>query len=69
MTPLWLLALLAPLAVIAAILAVPPLRRAVVSNHALAVFRRVMPPIAGFDVSPVIVLILLQAVIYALPRW
>ena len=30
--------------------------------------RRVMPPIAGFDVSPVIVLILLQAVIYALPR-
>jgi YggT family protein len=30
--------------------------------------RRVLPPIAGFDVSPVIVLILLQAVIYALPR-
>jgi YggT family protein len=32
-------------------------------------FRRLMPPIAGFDVSPVIVLILLQAVIYALPSW
>jgi YggT family protein len=31
-------------------------------------FRRLLPPIAGFDVSPVIVLILLQAVIYALPR-
>jgi YggT family protein len=31
-------------------------------------FRRILPPIAGFDVSPVIVLILLQAVIYALPR-
>jgi uncharacterized protein YggT (Ycf19 family) len=29
----------------------------------------VMPPVAGFDVSPVIVLILLQAVIYALPHW
>jgi YggT family protein len=31
-------------------------------------FRRLLPPIAGFDVSPVIVLVLLQAVIYALPR-
>ena len=31
--------------------------------------RRLIPPIAGLDVSPVIVLILLQAVIYALPRW
>jgi YggT family protein len=31
-------------------------------------FRRLLPPIAGFDLSPVIVLILLQAVIYALPR-
>ena len=31
-------------------------------------FRRILPPMAGFDVSPVIVLILLQAVIYALPR-
>ena len=31
-------------------------------------FRRLLPPIAGLDVSPVIVLILLQAVIYALPR-
>jgi YggT family protein len=31
-------------------------------------FRRLLPPIAGFDVSPVILLILLQAVIYALPR-
>jgi YggT family protein len=30
--------------------------------------RRVLPPVAGFDVSPVIVLVLLQAVIYALPR-
>ena len=30
--------------------------------------RRIIPPIAGLDVSPVIVLILLQAVIYALPR-
>jgi YggT family protein len=32
-------------------------------------FRRLIPPIAGLDVSPVIVLILLQAVIYALPHW
>jgi YggT family protein len=31
--------------------------------------RRLIPPIAGFDVSPVIVLILLQAAIYALPPW
>jgi YggT family protein len=31
-------------------------------------FRRLLPPIAGFDLTPVIVLILLQAVIYALPR-
>ena len=31
--------------------------------------RRLVPPIAGLDVSPVIVLILLQAVIYALPQW
>jgi YggT family protein len=31
-------------------------------------FRRVLPPISGFDVSPVIVLVLLQALIYALPR-
>jgi len=31
-------------------------------------FRRLLPPIAGFDLSPVIVIILLQAVIYALPR-
>ena len=31
--------------------------------------RRLIPPIAGLDVSPVIVLILLQAVIYALPSW
>jgi len=31
--------------------------------------RRLIPPIAGLDVSPVIVLILLQAVIYALPHW
>jgi YggT family protein len=31
-------------------------------------FRRLLPPISGFDVSPVIVLVLLQAVIYALPR-
>src|SRR5262249_18274208 len=30
--------------------------------------RRLIPPIAGLDVGPVIVLILLQAVIYALPR-
>ena len=32
-------------------------------------FRRLLPTMAGFDVSPVIVLILLQAVIYALPGW
>jgi YggT family protein len=31
--------------------------------------RRLVPPIAGLDVSPVIVLIVLQAVIYALPHW
>jgi YggT family protein len=31
--------------------------------------RRLIPPIAGLDVCPVIVLILLQAVIYALPQW
>ena len=31
--------------------------------------RRIMPPIAGFDMSPVIVMILLMAVIYALPPW
>jgi len=31
--------------------------------------RRLVPPIAGLDVSPVIVLILLQALIYALPPW
>jgi YggT family protein len=30
--------------------------------------RRLIPPIAGLDVSPVIVLILLQAVIFALPQ-
>ncbi len=40
-----------------------------VVDPVLRPFRRLLPPIAGFDVSPVIVLILLQAVIYALPRW
>jgi YggT family protein len=40
-----------------------------VVDPVLRPFRRVMPPVAGFDVSPVIVLILLQAVIYALPHW
>lgn len=40
-----------------------------VVDPVLRPFRRLLPPIAGFDVTPVIVLILLQAAIYALPRW
>jgi YggT family protein len=39
-----------------------------IAEPLLRPFRRILPPMAGFDVSPVIVLILLQAVIYALPR-
>jgi YggT family protein len=39
-----------------------------IAEPLLRPIRRLLPPIAGFDVSPVIVLILLQAVIYALPR-
>jgi YggT family protein len=31
--------------------------------------RRIIPPVAGLDLSPMIVLILLQALIIALPRW
>ena len=51
MTSLWLL--LAPLAAIAAILALPPLRRALVSNHLLAAFRKAMPPMSDTEADAI----------------
>jgi len=36
---------------------------------ALRPLRRIVPPIGGFDLSPWIAVIVLQAVIIALPRW
>ncbi|MGE5794667.1 MAG: acyl-CoA dehydrogenase, partial [Bacteroidota bacterium] len=47
---LWLLA---PVAAIAAILAVAPLRRALLSNPVLAVFRKVMPPMSDTEADAI----------------
>ena len=53
MTSLWLLAIVAPLAAIAVILALPPLRRALVSNRILAAFRKVMPPMSDTEAAAI----------------
>ncbi len=45
--------LLAPLAAVAAILAIPPLRRALVSDRALAWFRKVMPPMSPTEADAI----------------
>ncbi len=45
--------LLAPLAAVAAILAVPPLRRALVSDRVLAGFRKAMPPMSQTEADAI----------------
>jgi acyl-CoA dehydrogenase len=53
MTSLWLLAPLLAIAAIAAVLAVAPLRRILLSNRILAVFRTVMPPMSETEADAI----------------